>query len=169
MCTIEETYIGDASKEEVCCASSADGYKPLKRWSINDVVIGEMACTLALPVKNFGHFGNCVCNHTDTQVGTSAGWALLAPVCILCLLTGLYSCVQKHTLPDSSSKSLLGTAQQAAVLLVHHLHVARSIQYQSVCSHPQESCQSRSVYSCRSDRKRHAVSALSWSWPLLLL
>ena len=34
---------------------------------------------------------------------------------------------------DSSSKSLLGTAQQAAVLLVHHLHVARSKQYQSMC------------------------------------
>ena len=37
----KETYIGDASKEEVCCASNAYGYKPLKRWSINDVVIGR--------------------------------------------------------------------------------------------------------------------------------
>lgn len=37
----KKTYTVDASKEEVCCGSNADGYKPLKRGSINDVVIGK--------------------------------------------------------------------------------------------------------------------------------
>ena len=34
---------------------------------------------------------------------------------------------------ESSSESLLGIAQQAAVLLGHHRHIARSTQHQSVC------------------------------------
>lgn len=47
----EETYIGDSSKEEVCCASNADGYKPLTRWSINDVIEGKWNTLLHCPRK----------------------------------------------------------------------------------------------------------------------
>ena len=38
---VEEPYIGDASQKEMHFRSNADCHKPLKRRSINGVVIGE--------------------------------------------------------------------------------------------------------------------------------
>ena len=93
----------------------------------------EMAYTLALPVETLSTLA------TASEITQTLKLVLqLARHCLhlfaySAYLVGCAVLYRSTHSPDSSSKSLLGTAQQAAVLLVHHLHVARSKQYQRMC------------------------------------